>query len=127
VIKKKTPPRDDLAKDLESTADKGTFLDFSKSGKPSNISHLRTAMDDTSWTPSVFANKVILQFVHHILAEDMVVEPDDYMAIRIVFRKVGGSWDELANGSIVMLELLQKIIAAWGKMPERQHESDRLI
>jgi len=26
-----------------------------------------------------------------------------------------------------MLELLQKIITAWGKMPERKHESDQVI
>lgn len=84
-------------------------------------------MDDAVWTPQVFANKVILQFVQHILAEDMVVEPEDYLILRLVFRWAGGSWDELANGNVVMLELLQKIISAWGKMPGRQHEGDRLV
>lgn len=84
-------------------------------------------MDDVVWAPKVFANKVILQFVQHILAEDMVVEPEDYLILRLVFRWAGGSWDELANGNVVMLELLQKIISAWGKMPGRQHEGDRLV
>jgi hypothetical protein len=84
-------------------------------------------MDDVAWAPKVFANKVILQFVQHILAEDMVIEPEDYLTLRLVFRWAGGSWDELANGNIVMLELLQKLISAWGKMPGRKHEGDRLI
>jgi hypothetical protein len=85
------------------------------------------AMDEAVWTPTVFANKVILQFVQHILAEDMVIEYPDYMVIRLVFRQAGGSWSALAAGDIVMLELLQKIISAWGKMPDRKHESDSVI
>ncbi len=84
-------------------------------------------MDDAVWAPKIFANKVILQFVQHILAEDMVVEADDYMALRLVFKWCGGSWDALANGDVAMLELLQKIISAWGKMPERKHDSDTVI
>ncbi len=84
-------------------------------------------MDDAVWTPRVFANKVILQFVQHILADDMIVENDDFMTIRLVFKWAGGSWDALANGDLVMLELLQKIIIAWGKMPGRKKDSDTLI
>ncbi len=84
-------------------------------------------MDEAAWSPKVFANKVILQFVQHILSEDMVIEPDDFMVIRMVFKKCGGSWDELANGSVLMLELLQKIIGAWGKMPGRKNESDTVV
>jgi hypothetical protein len=84
-------------------------------------------MDDAVWAPKVFANKVIFMFVQHVLAEDMVVEQKDYQTIRLVFRWAGGSWDALANGDVAMLELLQKIITAWGKMPERKHESDQVI
>ncbi len=84
-------------------------------------------MDDAVWAPRIFANKVILQFVQHVLGEDVVVEHDDYMVVRLVFRWAGGSWDALANGDVVMLELLQKIIGAWGKMPGRKHESDTVI
>ncbi len=85
------------------------------------------SMDDSTWTPSVFANKVILQFIQHILSEDMMVEPQDYLVIRTVYRGCKGSWDRLADGDIVMLELLQKIISAWGNMPGRKHNSDVLI
>lgn len=84
-------------------------------------------MDEAVWTPRIFANKVILMFIQHILAEDMVVDAEDYMAIRLVFKQCKGSWDALANGDVVMLELLQKIIGAWGKMPGRKHESDSVI
>ena len=84
-------------------------------------------MDEPVWSPKVFANKVIFQFVQHLLSEDMIVEPDDYAAIRLVFRQSGGLWDALADGDVVMLELLQKIISAWGQMPERKHDSDTLI
>lgn len=84
-------------------------------------------MDDAVWTPSIFANKVILQFVQHILAEDMVVEPEDYLVIRLVFRWCGGSWAALADGDVVMLELIQKIVSAWGKLPERKKESDTVV
>ena len=84
-------------------------------------------MDDAVWAPRIFANKVIIQFVQHILAEDMVVEPEDYLVIRLVFKWCGGAWDQLAEGNVVMLELLQKIISAWGKMPGREHESDTVV
>ena len=84
-------------------------------------------MDDAVWTPKIFANKVILQFVQHILAEDMVVEPEDYLVLRLVFKWCGGSWSSLADGDVVMLELIQKIISAWGKMPERKKDSDTVV
>jgi hypothetical protein len=84
-------------------------------------------MDDTAWAPRLFANKVIFQFVQHILAEDMVVDPEDFLAIRVVFRWCGGSWAALADGDVVMLELIQKIVSAWGKMDGRKHESDQVV
>lgn len=84
-------------------------------------------MDECNSTPQVFANKVIKQFVQHILADDMVIEPEDYMVIRTVYRWAGGTWDKLGDGDVVMLNLLQKIIGAWGQMPERVKDSDRVI
>ncbi len=84
-------------------------------------------MDDVAWTPLLFANKVILQFVQHVLGDDLVIEQEDYLVIRLVFRWCGGSWAALADGDVVMLELIQKIISAWGKMPERKNESDTVI
>lgn len=84
-------------------------------------------MDDFEAPPRVFGNHVIKQLVQHLLAEDMIIGFDDYQVIRVVFRKGGGLWSELANGNIVHLELLKKVVSAWGQMPDRATESDRMI
>lgn len=83
--------------------------------------------DEQEWTPSIFANKVILQFVQHVLAEGTTIEPKDYLVIRSAFRSVGGSWSRLADGDLVMLEILQKLITAWGKMSGRSSEDEILV
>jgi hypothetical protein len=84
-------------------------------------------MDDSPSPPKVFGNHVIKQIVQHMLAEDMLLNFDDYQVIRVVFRTLGGSWSQLAQGDIVHLELLKKVVTAWGQMPGREKESDRLI
>lgn len=84
-------------------------------------------MNDTEAPPLVFANHVLKQLVAHLLGEDMIVEYDDYMALRTVFRWCGGNWALLGEGDIVQLNLLAKIVSAWGQMPERTREGDRLI
>jgi len=84
-------------------------------------------MDETSKQPLVFANRIIKQIVQHTLAPDMIIEPKHYMAIRTVFRKMGGSWSNLASGDQTSVELLKSIITAWGLMPTREKESDRIV
>ncbi len=84
-------------------------------------------MDERTPHPRQFANHVIQLFVVHMLAEDMVIELDDYMAIRTAFRTCGGSWGEISLGNIVHLELLKKIVTAWGNMPGRKKDSDEVI
>lgn len=84
-------------------------------------------MDERTPHPRQFANHVIQLFVAHMLAEDMVIELDDYMAIRTAFRACGGTWGEISLGNIVHLELLKKIVTAWGNMPGRKKDSDEVI
>ncbi len=84
-------------------------------------------MDDFEAPPRIFGNHVIKQLVQHLLAPGIIVDFDDFQVIRVVFRALGGSWGQLANGDIVQLELLKKIVSAWGQMPDRQMESDRII
>lgn len=84
-------------------------------------------MDETKLHPLLFANHVIHQLVEHMVGEDMVIEHNDYTVLRVVFRKCGGNWSELTQGSLVQLELLKTIVSAWGQMPERVKDSDRLI
>jgi hypothetical protein len=77
--------------------------------------------------PLVFANKVIRQMIQHMVAEDMVVDRKDYLAIRVVFRKCGGSWAKFVDGELPQFELLKSVITSWGQMSGRQKSSDQLI
>jgi len=77
--------------------------------------------------PKVFANKVLCQLIHHMVDENMVIEPRDYIALRKVFRRCGGSWEKLGEGDQVQIELLKTIVTSWGQMPGRKKESDDLV
>lgn len=77
--------------------------------------------------PKVFANKVISQMIKHMVSEDTVVEPRDYLALRSVFKTCGGSWEKLVDGDQIHIELLKKVVSEWGKMPGRKKKSDQLV
>lgn len=77
--------------------------------------------------PRQFANHVLRQIVTHLAAEDMIVTKEDYIAMRVAFRSLGGSWVEIAFGNIVHLELLKKIVTAWSQEPGRKTESDEAV
>jgi hypothetical protein len=83
--------------------------------------------DDPLPPPLVFANHVIRQFISHMLAPDMTVHPWDYIAMRVVFRKLGGQWSMIEQGDIHHLELLKDVVLAWGKMPGRVKDSDVVV
>jgi hypothetical protein len=84
-------------------------------------------MNDREAPPKQFANNVLQQVASHMLADDIVVEPDDFMAMRVAFRSLGGTWTEVASGNIVHLELLKKVVTAWGNMPGRKHRSEETV
>lgn len=84
-------------------------------------------MDEALQKPKVFANQVIRQLIQHMVADDMVIEPDDYMAIRVVFRKCGGSWIAFGDGDLKQFELLKSIVLAWSQMEGRRKSSDELV
>lgn len=79
-------------------------------------------VDDPKALPLVFANQVIRQFVDHLVGADTVVEPRDYMVLRMLFRKGGGTWQNLADGDITHLLFLEKLVTSWGKLPGRKKE-----
>lgn len=83
--------------------------------------------DATPPPPLLFANHVISQFSAHLLGEDTIVEPNDFMAIRVVFRRLGGSWENLQLGDPAQMEILKNVVGAWGQMPNRKHEGDVVI
>jgi hypothetical protein len=73
-------------------------------------------------TPLVFANQVIRKFVDNLLGQDMIVLPEDYLAIRTAFRSSRGEWEEVKSGNLVHLRILTNIVKAWGRMPQRRRE-----
>jgi hypothetical protein len=80
-------------------------------------------MDDQPTPPLVFANRLIRQFADNLLGSDVVALPNDYTIIRTAFRYAGGSWESVTLGDIVQIRLLEEIILAWGKQPNRVHET----
>lgn len=84
-------------------------------------------MDESLEQPKVFANQVIRQLIQHMVAEDMVIELQDYLAIRVVFRACGGSWIKFDEGDLRQFELLKAIVTAWGQMEDRRKSSDELV
>ncbi len=83
--------------------------------------------DETPNPPLIFGNHIISQFASHMLGDDMILEAKDFTSLRVVFRKLGGSWEQLANGDIDQMELLKKVVTSWGLMPNRRKKGDDLV
>ena len=67
--------------------------------------------------PKVFANRVIQQLVKHTLPAGRDVSDEDYMAMRVAYRNMGGSWEALSRGDKDQTALLKSVIEAWGGLP----------
>jgi hypothetical protein len=80
-------------------------------------------LDTPKDPPSIFANRIIRQIADHLLGEDLIIEPKDFMILRLVYRRLGGTWDGLIHGNGKYLQILEKTITNWGKMPGRKRES----
>ena len=65
--------------------------------------------------PKQFANQIIQQMVQHAVAGETQLASRDYTSIRVVFRRLGGSWSKFADGDHHHMELLRNIIANWAK------------
>ncbi len=72
-------------------------------------------MEPSDTPPLVFAHQVIKQLADHLLGGDTKVGKRGYRVIRLVFRKLGGSWYRLCMGSPRDTELLIETVRAWGK------------
>lgn len=79
-------------------------------------------MDDSTKTPLVFANRAIRLFANNQLGDEVMILPDDYMAMRVVFRKCQGSWEGISSGDVVMTNLLARIVTAWGKNQSKRRK-----
>lgn len=57
----------------------------------------------------------------------MIVTKDDYMAMRTAFRSLGQSWEQFGNGDLKPIEILSKVVVAWGGMPGRRYRSKEVL
>lgn len=72
-------------------------------------------MDDDSATPPLaFANQVIKMCADHLLGDEAKLNLRAYRVVRVVFRRVGGSWFELCQGHPHHTNLLIEAVKAWG-------------
>jgi hypothetical protein len=44
-----------------------------------------------------------------------------------VFRRLGGSWMAISQGDTRQLDVLQRVVIAWGQMPGRKSKEERLV
>jgi hypothetical protein len=77
-------------------------------------------MDVPVAPPNQLANRIIRQLVDHLFGEGMVILKEDYLALRAVYRQMGGTWASLVDGNNESIGLLEKIVTAWGQMPNRK-------
>lgn len=77
---------------------------------------------DSPKTPLAFANQVIRRFVDNLLGADMIVLPEDYMAIRTAFRNLRGNWEQIDHGNLAQIQMLTNLLKAWGRQPQRKRE-----
>jgi len=77
--------------------------------------------------PKQLANKIVRQIVDHIFTDDYMTDVNDYMAIRLAFQKLGGSWEKIVNGDQAMADILLKVVMAWGSLPGRRKKSEEAV
>lgn len=80
--------------------------------------------DDDRRPPLLFANRLIRMMVDHAGSEDMIILPDDYTVIRLLFRRAKGSWEKVSLGDVHHTRTLHTIVTAWSKMPERKRRTE---
>lgn len=62
--------------------------------------------------PKLMANQIIAQIIQHMGVEAQLGW-NEYMAIRTVFRNLGGSWERIAAGDPDQYKLLQMVATSW--------------
>ena len=71
-------------------------------------------MDDPETPPLAFANQVIKMLGDHLLGDGAKLTLKAFRVIRVVFRRLGGSWQEVCLGSPRHTKLLIECVKAWG-------------
>jgi len=71
-------------------------------------------MDNPKTPPLAFANQVIEMLAKHLLGDDVKLSIRAYRVMRVVYRRMGGSWFELCDGNPQHTKLLIETVKAWG-------------
>ena len=56
--------------------------------------------------------------------DETQVIPQDYTAMRVVFRKLGGSWEKLSDGDVQHNQLIVRVIQAWGNAQSKGRKTE---
>jgi hypothetical protein len=84
-------------------------------------------MDEQEEVPKVFANRVVRELITHMVCEGADIKPNDYMAIRVTFRKLGGDWEAISHGDMEQFELLKKVVTTWGNQYQPKKKDETLV
>jgi len=78
--------------------------------------------------PLNFANRIIKTLIdNHYKDEHFLVGQNDYATIRVVFRKLGGSWEKLVHGDVEQTRLLARVVKVWGKRTDdRERDTEQV-
>jgi hypothetical protein len=77
---------------------------------------------DVDKPPLVFAEQAIRRLATNQLGAEVMITPNDYMVMRVVFRKRGGSWEDVASGDTSQILLLGSVVRRWGKLLQKQRK-----
>jgi DNA topoisomerase-1 len=83
-------------------------------------------LDQDDPRPLIFSHRIIRQLVDHLVGAEFIVEDSDYLAMRVAFRKQGGSWEKFINGDLSANEALKNTVSSWAKVPGRKKKQDTI-
>lgn len=69
-------------------------------------------------TPIVFANQIFERLVSNSWG-DKEASPDDLIAMRAAYRKLGGTWGPFISGDPKMTGLAIRVVKAWGSVRKK--------
>lgn len=72
-------------------------------------------MDDPKKKPLLFANRAIQQYAKAFLDGDEGLTAQECTTIRVVYRRLGGTWEGLTQGDPKMAAKLSQAVKAWGQ------------
>lgn len=77
--------------------------------------------------PKIFANRMIRMIVDHSFGDDMDIAPNEYMVIRVAFRKMGGEWEEISLGNPEHLAKLKQVVSTWGQQQQAKPGQQEMV